>query len=253
MGRRKKKEAAKAEPGAPLWMVTYSDMVTLLLCFFVMQLVYANFEDPGKVEAALESIKSAFGTGSVHHTKPTEPTPSKSTDMSESAKEQNEQLVEALQSVLAEMISQNLVRMTQTKTEIRIQLDEMVLFRPGSAVLNPVSLGLLNDIATAVHGYPVLMIVEGHADADGTSEEKNWMMSATRAVAVVSEFRRRKDEKGKALLDGEFLEARGMGEFRPADVEKGQSKWNRRVELVIRGRNTSAIGAIEELDQVLGE
>ena len=61
-------------------------MVTLLLCFFVMQLVYANFEDPGKVEAALESIKSAFGTGSVHHTKPTEPTPSKSTDMSESAK-----------------------------------------------------------------------------------------------------------------------------------------------------------------------
>ena len=78
-------------------------------------------------------------------------------------------------------------------------------------------------------------------------------MSATRAVAVVSEFRRRTDEKGKPLLDGQFLEARGMGEFRPADVEKGQSKWNRRVELVIRGRNTSAVGAIEELDQVLGE
>ena len=213
MGRRKKKEAAKAEPGAPLWMVTYSDMVTLLLCFFVMQLVYANFEDPGKVEAALESIKSAFGTGSVHQTKPTKETPQKSTDMSESAKEQNEQLVEALQSVLAEMISQNLVRMTQTKTEIRIQLDEMVLFRPGSAVLNPVSLGLLNDIATTVHEYPVLMIVEGHADADGTSEETNWLMSATRAVAVVSEFRRRTDEKGKPLLEGQFLEARGMGEF----------------------------------------
>ena len=253
MGRRKKKEAAKAEPGAPLWMVTYSDMVTLLLCFFVMQLVYANFEDPGKVEAALESIKSAFGTGSVHQTKPTKETPQKSTDMSESAKEQNEQLVEALQSVLAEMISQNLVRMTQTKTEIRIQLDEMVLFRPGSSALNPVSLGLLNDIATAVHEYPVLMIVEGHADADGTSEEVNWVMSATRAVAVVSEFRRRTDDRGKPLLEGQFLEARGMGEFRPADVEKGRSKWNRRVELVIRGRNTSAIGAIEELDKVLGE
>jgi flagellar motor protein MotB len=151
------------------------------------------------------------------------------------------------------MISQNLVRMTQTKTEIRIQLDEMVLFRPGSAVLNPVSLGLISDIATAVQGYPVQMIVEGHADADGTSEEKNWMMSATRAVAVVSEFRRRTDEQGKPLLDGQFLEARGLGQFRPADVEKGQSKWNRRVELVIRGRNTSAVGAIQELDQVLGE
>ena len=47
MARRKKKEKAKAEPGAPLWMVTFSDMVTLLLCFFVMQLAFANFEDPG--------------------------------------------------------------------------------------------------------------------------------------------------------------------------------------------------------------
>ncbi len=252
MARRKKKEAAKAEPGAPLWMVTYSDMVTLLLCFFVMQLVYANFEDPGKVEAALQSIKAAFGTGSVNYTEPSEPTPSQSTDMKESAKEQNEQLVEALQSVLAEMMSQNLVRMTQTKTEIRIQLDEMVLFRPGSSALNPVSLGLLNDIALAVHDYPVLMIVEGHADADGTSEEKNWMMSATRAVTVVSEFRRRKGENGKPLLEGKFLQARGMGEFRPADVENKESKWNRRVELVIRGRNTTAVGAIEELDNVLG-
>jgi len=253
MGRRKKKEAAKAEPGAPLWMVTYSDMVTLLLCFFVMQLVYANFEDPGKVEAALESIKAAFGTGSIHHTEPTEPTPAQSTDMKESAKEQNEQLVEALQSVLAEMMSQNLVRMTQTKTEIRIQLDEMVLFRPGSSTLNPISLGLLSDVAEAVHDYPVFLIVEGHADADGTSEDKNWIMSATRAVSVVSELRRRKDESGKPLLDGQYLEARGMGEFRPADVEKEQSKWNRRVELVIRGRNTTAVGAIEKLDQSLGE
>jgi len=253
MARRKKKEASKEEPGAPLWMVTYSDMVTLLLCFFVMQLVYANFEDPGKVEAALQSLKAAFGTGSIHHTEPTDPSPSKSTDMKESAKEQNEKLVEALQSILAEMMSQNLVRMTQTKMEIRIQLDEMVLFRPGSAALNPVSLGLLNDIAVAVHDYPILMIVEGHADADGTSEEKNWIMSASRAVAVVSEFRRRKDDDGKPLLDGRYLEARGMGQFRPADVEKGQSKWNRRVELVIRGRNTMAVGAIQELDQALGE
>ena len=154
--------------------------------------------------------------------------------MSESAKEQNEQLVEALQSVLAEMISQNLVCMTQTKTEIRIQLDEMVLFRPGSAVLNPVSLGLLNDLLQPSMEYPVLMIVEGHADADGTSEETNLMMSATRAVAVVSEFRRRKDEKGKPLLGCTIFRSTGMGEFRPADVEKGQSKWNRRVELVIR-------------------
>ena len=253
MARRKKKEAAKAEPGAPLWMVTYSDMVTLLLCFFVMQLVYANFEEPGKIEAALKSIQSAFGTGSIHQVKVEIETPDHITDMKETAKQQNEKMVEALQSVLAEMMSQNFVRMTQTKTEMRIQLDEMVLFKPGSSQLNPVSLGLLTDIAEVLHDYPVYIIVEGHADADGTSEEKNWRMSAERAVTVVTELRRRKGSDGRTLLDGQFLEARGLGEFRPADVENHESKWNRRVELVIRGQNTSAVGAIEELDRALGE
>lgn len=253
MGRRKKKEAAKAEPGAPLWMVTYSDMVTLLLCFFVMQLVYANFEDPGKVEVAIESMRAAFGTGGLESQKPEKPTPQRSTDFKESNQEQNQKLVEALRSVLAEMNSQNFVRMTQTKTEIRIKMDEMLLFRPGSANLNPVSLGLLSDIAEALSGYPVSIVVEGHADTDGSTESKNWTMSALRAVTVVNELRLKKGEDGKPLIPGEFIEAHALGEFHPSDIENGQSKWNRRVELVIRGRNTSALGAIKELEQALGE
>ena len=61
--REKKKEDKKG--GAPEWMVTYSDMVTLLLTFFVMQLAMANFEDPGKIDAALESIRAAFGSGGL--------------------------------------------------------------------------------------------------------------------------------------------------------------------------------------------
>ena len=58
----------ECEEGAPLWMVTYSDMVTLLLCFFVMELSMANFLDPGKVDAALKSMKAAFSSGGQHRT-----------------------------------------------------------------------------------------------------------------------------------------------------------------------------------------
>ncbi len=250
---RKKKEKPKAEPGAPLWMVTYSDMVTLLLCFFVMQLAFANFETPGKVEAAILSMNKAFGTGGLHQQQKDVPKPERSTDMKESDKEQNQKMVAALRSVLAEMMSQNFARMTITKTEIRVQLDEILLFRPGSAKLNPVSLGVLSDIAEVLGGHPVSIVVEGHADTDGASEEKNWVMSASRSVAVVNELRRRKNEKGKAYLPGKYIEGRAMGEFHPSDIEKGQSKWNRRVELVIRGRNSSALGAIQDLDKKLGD
>ena len=47
--------------GAPMWMSTFSDMVTLLLTFFVLLLSMASFEDPSKVQAVFESIRSALG------------------------------------------------------------------------------------------------------------------------------------------------------------------------------------------------
>ena len=65
MGRRQKKEE-QASAGAPLWMVTYSDMVTLLLTFFVMLIAMANFEQVGRVQAVFQSIRLALGVGGAH-------------------------------------------------------------------------------------------------------------------------------------------------------------------------------------------
>lgn len=253
MARRKKKEESKAEPGAPLWMVTYSDMVTLLLCFFVMQLAFANFEDPGKVDAALQSIQSAFGTGGQKGQGEQTEKSSRNSDFKESKQEALQILISTLRSVLAEMMSQNLVRMTTTKTEIRIAMDETILFRPGSSELNPSALAMLGDIAQTLKDQPISIIVEGHADADGTAEADNWLISAERAVAVVTEMRRRTDKEGKPLLKGSQLQAHGLGQFRPADIANETANWNRRVELVIKGGDTSASGAINELERALEE
>jgi chemotaxis protein MotB len=256
MARRKKEKKAKEDPGAPLWMVTYSDMVTLLLCFFIMQLAFANFEDPGKVDAALEAIRAAFGSGGQQTAQMEDnedKSSSRNTDFDQASQESMHVLVSVLRSVLAEMMSQNLVRMTNTKTEIRITLDESILFRPGSSELNSSALGLVGDITMALKNQPVKVVVEGHADSDGTKEEKNWQISAERAVAVIMEMRRRKDDAGNPIVPGKYLEAHGLGEFRPADIEKGTSGWNRRVEIVIRGRDTAAHGAINHIEQELGE
>jgi chemotaxis protein MotB len=250
---RRKKEKAKEEPSAPLWMVTYSDMVTLLLCFFVMQLAFANFEEPGKVDAALESIQAAFGTGGQLMQSDATEKSEQNADMSESQHEALHVLVSTLRSVLAEMMSQNLVRMTTTKTEIKISMDETILFRPGSSKLNSSALALLGDIAVALGNQPISILVKGFADADGSTEEDNWSMSARRAVTVVTEMRRRTDKNGKPLLEGSQLEAHGLGQFRPADIAEDSAKWNRRVELVIKGGDTSAHGAINQLEQALEE
>ena len=48
MGKKREKKKEEKPAGAPAWMVTYSDMVTLLLTFFVMLLAMASFESPGR-------------------------------------------------------------------------------------------------------------------------------------------------------------------------------------------------------------
>ncbi|HPF38058.1 MAG TPA: flagellar motor protein MotB [Phycisphaerae bacterium] len=49
--------------GAPLWVLTYGDMMSLLLCFFILLAAMANFDDRDKLfMAALESIRKAFGS-----------------------------------------------------------------------------------------------------------------------------------------------------------------------------------------------
>jgi chemotaxis protein MotB len=50
----------ECEPGLPAWMATFSDLVTLLLTFFVLLLSFAKTES-AKYEAALGSIRNAFG------------------------------------------------------------------------------------------------------------------------------------------------------------------------------------------------
>ena len=48
--------------GAPLWVLTYGDMMSLLLCFFILLAAMANFDDRDKLfMAAIAAIRKAFG------------------------------------------------------------------------------------------------------------------------------------------------------------------------------------------------
>ena len=53
-------------PGLPGWMATFSDLVTLLLTFFVLLLSFAKTES-AKFEAALGSVRNAFGGNVLKH------------------------------------------------------------------------------------------------------------------------------------------------------------------------------------------
>jgi len=241
--RREKSDDDSGGPSAPFWMVTYSDMVTLLLTFFVMLLAMANFEEVGRVDAVFESIRLALGVdgkdSDVHGIKKDVP------KFEEDVQPENklEPIMSVLQSALAHEISNSMIELTQKKTEIHVMLDEQVLFKPGSADLHPATYLFLSDIGTALASQPVEVEVQGHTDETG-DPGGNWELSADRAVAVVVALQQR------GGMDGAQLQAMGMGEFHPANFVGSDRNWDRRVELVIRSDSALAHEAIYEVERV---
>ena len=154
-------------------------------------------------------------------------------------------VMSTLRESLSKHLSDDLVKMTRNRTEIRVSLTDKILFAEGSDKLHPAAYSLLTDMARILSDHPVKIQVEGHTDATGSSE-KNWSLSALRAVAITTVLQ----ERGG--LDGRNLEVRGYGEFRPAAFDGTDIAWNRRVELVIQSTSPIAYDALNELEEVTG-
>lgn len=246
MGRRRESKKEESQgPSAPFWMVTYSDMVTLLLTFFVMLMAMANFEEVGRVEAVLESIRLALGAGGNHQTL-LGVTPQEMNQPSEiEPLDELQPIMSQLRESLTRHVSDDMVRMTRTQTEIRVQLSDRVLFAPGSEQLHPAAYSLLSGLGETLSNHPVHIRVEGHTDATGTADA-NWRLSALRAVSVVTAMQ----ESGG--IDGRQLEAHGYGSYRPSAPEGGDTTWDRRVELVIQSKSPLAYDAIYKVEQLTG-
>ena len=245
MGKKREKKKEEKSGGAPEWMVTYSDMVTLLLTFFVMLLAMASFESPGRVDKVIESLRRAFGVGGYSPSpEKVQRNPAANTSETKSTKDQVKPIVTELREILSKKISDDLVKMTKTRTEVRVMLDPRILFAPGATELHPSSYGLIADLANAIKDKEVNLFVEGHTDGTGDSTQ-NWEISAMRAVSVVEAL----EERGVA---GKQMQARGMGEFSPADIVDGNSSWNRRVELIVQSDNSNGYDVVRQLGPSIG-
>ena len=237
MGRSKKAEEKKE--GLPMWMGTFSDLVTLMMAFFVMLVAMASFEDTKRIEAVIESIHAALGyTGfdsnmiAIHKKK----------DFTQDSRRDDtmQPVVAKLRQALQHKVSDQFIPMVQNEQETRIRLDGGVFFQPGSAELHPAAFAFVSDVADTLKGENVMVRVEGFADGTGT-EEANWRLSSDRALAVIEAFR----EKGP--IEGERLEAVAHGSFHPTAENRESADWSRRVEIVVWTRDVSAARAIGKL------
>lgn len=221
------------EGNALRWVLTYGDLVTLLLAFFIV--IYAiSTTDPHKYQQVVISIKRGFGikleggtsliAGSGMGGEKLLPFP-----------DTNTALQETLSESLEQEILEGTVEVVQTEKGILLRLREEMFFELGRAGLTEQSKRILDKVAPALTQIPNAIEVEGHTDSlpiHSPHFPSNWELSAARATAVI---RYLVEDYGVSPLR---LAARGFGEFKPLvpnDPVRGTPK-NRRVEIYILGQ-----------------
>jgi len=240
---KKKKEGPR---GAPMWMVTYSDLVTLLLTFFVLLLSMASL-DPVRFTQASSSLRDAFGMHAlpdqVEFKVPVLPSPPL-TKYSPIASEMTRKVFQRIKNqISAEKLSQDIEVVEKEGDTLILRVKDSVLFEPGETKISPESYPLLRYIADTIRPMPLLLRIEGHTDAvtETQIEMSRWDISMARSVSVMRFY-----TKGE-FLPLERMAAVGYGASNPLasnETPEGRAK-NRRVDFVLRANSTMDVNGSE--------
>lgn len=231
----KKEKKSSQAPGAPAWMVTYADMVTLLLTFFVLLLSMANM-DPVRFTEASSSLKDAFGLHArpahVEFAIPILPSPPV-TQYTPIQQAMTTKVYERIKSQLDLMKMNEVINVIEKDSDtIILRVNDSILFKPGQAKVSPKSYPMLRNIADIMRPLPMKLRIEGHTDdiQIGQNQINNWDLSVSRAVSVMRFF------KQGELLKLDRMSAIGYGSDRPIVPnrdDESRSK-NRRVDFILR-------------------
>jgi chemotaxis protein MotB len=240
----KKPEECKA--GAPEWMVTYGDLVTLLMCFFVLLFAFSEI-DAQKFEQVMQSFQGSAGVlesgkslSEAELIFDANPENEVTPDTTEA--EQLEVVQELLNQMVSEIEGELQENGLDGEVEFELEIDTLKLLLPNSVLYDPASADLKAESYEVLEILGVTLQNElfelGEIRIDGHTDDvpintirfpSNWELSTARAASVMRYFR---DEL--EFAENRFVIA-GYGETRPRETNEtpeGRAA-NRRVEIII--------------------
>jgi chemotaxis protein MotB len=213
----------EAPPGAPGWIVTFADLLSLLLTFFILLLSISNTQ-LAKFEAAAGSLKDALGMSSELDLSD-QPKPGASFDSMTP-----ENLDQELQKLLTEIGGRRRGIAFIAGDGGALNISGDLMFASGEAAVSPEAIQVLDRIADYLLQSDRPLDVIGHTDNVPISTPlypSNWELSAARAGSAVRYLASRG-------IDAQRLRAIGRASTRPVvsnSTAEGRSL-NRRVEFV---------------------
>lgn len=261
----------KAKSGAPDWIVTFADLATLLLTFFILLLSFAEM-DVEKYRAMANSMLVAFGSQNVigegiggspitlvESNTVSLPEPSDSLqDQPEFIDERAEKpeirqipggvldLSSRLVRELEPEAAAGTLQVNYDEDQVVIRFAEEATFRSGDAAIKPSMIPIIERVVTVLAGCDGDVVVSGHSDDRPISSSKyrsNWDLSAARAVSVVHELVMNRQ------IPADRVMAAGRAETRPlaANDSPENRALNRRVEISIRNPECQTAEAVGDL------
>jgi chemotaxis protein MotB len=250
------------------WLITYADLITLLLVFFIIMYAMSKI-DTEKYTILAQSLNLQFtkgdsiipkGNGVSGVVTPTmgdgktQGTGTSNQDLNnlnnvsvdkekEERDKKDKELQDLLQKINAYVVEQNLqtqVSATNTDRGVAVTLNDLFLFDLGKADLKPASFPILQKLATLFPTLNSAISIEGHTDNlplnPGSPLIDNWGLSGARSLSVLRYF------KTAGLDDRKFIST-GYGDTKPKvpnDTAENRAK-NRRVEIIVLRNNPDAV------------
>jgi chemotaxis protein MotB len=211
------------------WLMTYSDLVTLLLVFFVLLYMLTPGIDDSIFDNFISYFQSSVGvinqSAVVSHT---------SQDRRDSYRIELVQRWEAVEEIMERYGFSSQVDIEHIPEGVKITLSDSLTFNSGSSDLLPTARLALEEIANVFDDEIEGTEVQGHTDNVPVSPlsyyRSNWHLGAARAVSVVQFIQER------SSLEPSRFKATSFGEYKPVadnDTQEGRRN-NRRVEIYIR-------------------
>ncbi|OZA22018.1 MAG: flagellar motor protein MotD, partial [Hydrogenophilales bacterium 17-64-11] len=149
---RRRRRIASDHDNHDRWLISYADFITLLFAFFVVMYAVSAVNE-SKYRVLASSLGDAFGRSSASEAPvPQLPTVMLPPEVSQRTLKQQQAIEEQahmtevagnLLDVMAPLVKEGKVRVTQSRRGVSIEINANVLFEPGRAELEPQSLAVL--------------------------------------------------------------------------------------------------------------